>query len=182
VKGASLTRNQKKFVDLYAAGVPAVEAYMKAFRSCKSKQAAASGASRLLNSVPAVIEYVDMIERSATKEAIKKAEVSKENILREEGVIAFIDPADLLDENGQLRKLSDMPESIRRAISSIEVNTNAAGETITKIKFWNKGQSLDRLEKCLQMQKDGVDTRSFSLRDIIRMLDGSGRGKLPSEM
>lgn len=175
-----LTKAQKKFADLYIeTGIPG-ESYMKAFRACKSKASASAAASRLLNKNHDVIEYVEMMERAATRAAIHKAEVSKENVLREEGLIAFVDPLDMLDENGQIRNLKDMPERVRRAISSIEVST-VAGSQVMKIKFWNKGQSLDRLEKCLQMQKDGIGDQKFTLKDIIEAIDGSGRGKLPSE-
>lgn len=176
-----LTNNQKAFCDEYVASNNMTKAYRSAFPNCKSDASAAAGASRLLKKNQDVIDYLAAMETQATQVAMKKASISKERILDEESTIAFLDPADMLDENGALKNLKDLPENVRRGIKKITESTVGGVRTV-RFEFYDKGKSLDRLEKCLKMQQEGVDlTTGLTLRLIIESIDGKNRGRLPQE-
>ena len=61
--------------------------------------------------------------------------------------IAFCDPADLFNEEGQLKSVKDLPPHVRAAIASVEP-TRGGG---LKIKLWNKNAALDSLAKWRRM-------------------------------
>ena len=177
----ALNKNQKAFCDYFKSSNNMVESYFKAFPRCKNKTSASAAASRLLRTNQDVQNYMSAIEVQATQRAIKKAEISKERVLSEESSIAFLDPADILDENGSFKDLKDIPEQVRRSIKKI-IETTVAGVRTVRIEFYDKGKSLDRLEKCLKMQSDGIDvTGGLTLKLIIENIDGKGRGKLPQD-
>lgn len=176
-----LTKSQKAFCDEYLVCNNMTKAYLSAFPNCKKEASAAAAASRLLKQNQDVIDYLAAMETQATQSAMKKAEISKERILSEEGTIAFADPKDLLDENGALRDVKDMPEHVRRAIKKI-TETTVAGVVTKRVEFYDKGKSLDRLEKCLKMQQDGIDLGGgLTLKLIVQSIDGKNRGRLPQE-
>lgn len=176
-----LTKQQKAFCDDFMVTNHMTNSYMKAFPNCTNKASASAAASRLLSKNEHVRDYMHTMEVQATKQAIKKAEISKERILQEEGLIAFLDPINLLDENGAIKNLKDLPEEIRRSIHKI-TETTVAGVRTLRFEFYNKGQSLDRLEKCLKMHQEGIDLEGgLTLKVIIESIDGKGRGKLPQE-
>lgn len=82
-----------------------------------------------------------------------KLEVTSQQVLREERTIAFSDVAELFDENGYLiKKPQDLPERVRRAISSITEVMDKAGNIRYTIKLWSKGDSLKRIQKMKGME------------------------------
>lgn len=176
-----LTKSQKIFADDYLTSNNMTKSYRLGFPNCKSDTSAAAAASRLLRTNKAVRDYIDTLEVQVTKQAMSKAAISKERILQEESAIAFADPKDLLDENGALKDLKDLPEVVRRGIKKITESTFNGIKTV-RIEFYDKGKSLDRLEKCLKMQQDGIDLAGgLTLRYIIESIDGKNRGRLPQE-
>lgn len=177
----ALTKAQKQFCDEYLVIKNMTKAYRSAFPNCKSDASAASAASRLLKNNMDIQTYIEALENQATEQAMEKAAISKERILDEESTIAFLDPKDLLDENGALRDLKDIPENVRRGIKKITESTIAGVRTV-RFEFYDKGKSLDRLEKCLKMQQDGVDvSKGLTLKLIIESIDGKNRGRLPQD-
>lgn len=176
-----LSKSQKAFCDDYMVSNNMTKSYRSSFPNCKSDASAAAAASRMLRTNQNVIDYLAATEVQATQSAMKKASISKERILDEEAAIAFIDPIDVLDENGALRDLKDIPEAVRRSIKKI-TETVVAGVRTVRFEFYDKGKSLDRLEKCLKMQQDGIDlSKGLTLRLIVESIDGKGRGRLPQE-
>lgn len=177
----ALTKSQKMFCDQYLVLNNMTKAYLSAFPNCTSASSAAAGASRLLKRNKEVRDYLSAMDQQATQTAMSSAAISKERVLQEESSIAFSDPRDLLDENGQIRDLKDLPESVRRGIRRITQSTSA-GVTNVRVEFYDKGKSLDRLQKCLKMQQEGIDLdKGLTLRFIIESIDGKNRGKLPQE-
>jgi hypothetical protein len=52
-----------------------------------------------------------------------------------------------------------LPEDVQRAISGLEIIQEANGQVKYKYKFWDKGRSLERLEKYLGMfEKDNLQS------------------------
>ena len=176
-----LSKSQKAFADDYLVSNNMTKSYRSSFPNCKSDASAAAAASRLLKKNQDVIDYLASMEEQVTKSAMDKAEISKARILQEESTIAFLDPKDILDENGMVKNIQDLPESVRRGIKKISQSTVGSRTTI-RFEFYDKGKALDRLEKCLKMHQEGVElTGGLTLKLIVQSIDGKNRGKLPQE-
>ena len=85
---------------------------------------------------------------------IDRLNITAERVLKEESRIAFVDIAELFDENGFLTiNPKDLPLDIRKAISGIEViSSPIPGQDKYKVKFWDKGAALSRLQKVLGLE------------------------------
>lgn len=74
-------------------------------------------------------------------------------VLEEIACIAFVDPADVYDDKGNLLPVRKWPESARRALAGFEVaqrNITAGDghvDTVLKAKFWDKGRALEMAAK-----------------------------------
>ena len=100
--------------------------------------------------------------------------------------LAFSDIGGLYDDNNCLKDIKTMPEALRRAIASIEVDeiwsgTGAAREIIgytKRVKLWDKKGSIDSFMKHLGMFIERLETKSvvqvqvqqFDLDERIAML------------
>ena len=185
----------KKVVDIYLADPEKNKsrAYQAVY-GCEKKSSVHSAASRMFKRVD-VCEYLEEYEQKITDIAVEKAEINESRVLKEEGHLAFADPIHLVDENGQMRELRDIPESLRRAIASIKYKTALTKRVIdgqevvdyqpylSEVRFWDKGRSLDRLEKVLNLQQgDGPGNQIISFKQILVLIDGQAKGKLPWEV
>jgi phage terminase small subunit len=97
--------------------------------------------------------------------------LTAENVMRELASIAFSDPADMLDADGNMLPLHLMPPHMRRAISGFDVDTvtrRESGEVVPihdvyKIKFWDKGTALERAMRHLGLfEKDNKQRPALS--------------------
>jgi phage terminase small subunit len=147
-----LTHRQERFKNNILKGMNGKSAYIKS--GYKARGAAAEvNASRLLRNdkVAAVIE-------KAQKRAAYNAEITAERLLKEEASIAFQIVGAIFDKNGKLIRPDELPEEVQRAIAGLEIIETESGPEKTvkyKYKFWDKGRSLERLEKHLGMfEKD----------------------------
>ncbi len=90
-----------------------------------------------------------------------------QRILEEEQALAYSDITDYLepDEQGNfpIVNLKTLPGPIRRAIRSVEVVYSPTGERRYKIKVWDKGASLSRLQKCKGMHQENIKLESKNL-------------------
>jgi len=173
--GPDGARSMKKF-----------EAYMLAYPNSKSLGAAKTGASRTLK-IPHVKAYLSERQVQVESDTSEKIQVTKDRILQEEGVIAFNDIGQLFDPvTGEICNIHELPEDVRRAIASVEVvETTIAGVKTRrlKIKLNDKGQSLNRLERCFGMQRDAIDVDAvITIKGLLEEIDGNSRGKLPIDM
>ena len=120
----------------------------------------------LLKSLPVQTE---LKKRQAA--AAYDCQINLRRIMLEESCVAFLDPIDLFDKDGSLVAPHELPERIRRAISSVEVIEvkSEDGEKLHKYKykFWDKGKSLERISKHLGLyEKDNLQkaVRMFFMR------------------
>ncbi|WP_163998666.1 terminase small subunit [Pyxidicoccus caerfyrddinensis] len=152
-----LTPKQAAFVREYLVDSNGKQA---AIRAGYTELSAEVTASKLLRN-PKVRESVE-----AGKAVVaERAEVEAVEVLRELKRIGFSDPGRVLDADGALLPLHKMPEDIRRAIASVEVEDLFAGKgeervqvgTLTKVKFWDKPKSLELLGKYLKLFTDKVE-------------------------
>lgn len=136
-------------------------------RDAVSEKTLGEKASRMAKH-PAVVERCEQLRnRVATKKlseilpAAPRAETAHEaltlitfdttteRILQELARVGLSDPGGLFDDAGNLLPIHELPEHLRRAISSVKVTRtrrgkgdDAADETDTEVKFWPKVEAL----------------------------------------
>lgn len=99
---------------------------------------------------PLINRYISKMQQNLRQ----AQEVIAERVITELGLIGLYDPIDMFAEDGELLQIHEMPERIRRCISSIDCETRWQGEepvTTTKIKLHSKVASLDMLGKFFGM-------------------------------
>ena len=122
----------------------------------------------------------------ALSELAKKTGITKERVLEEERRLAYMDPGDLFEiKSGQWTPIPppELPEDVRRAISSIDITENYFPqlnkvETKYKYKFWDKGRALERVSRHLGLYDDkitiGIDDKLLEFfRAVIAILPNS---------
>lgn len=152
--GSALTPKQERFVDEYLVDLNATRA---AIRAEYSKRTAEQQGSRLLRND----QVRAAIDARKAKRA-EKVEVKAEDVLRELQTFSHIDPAEIVDEQGRLLPLKKMPERVRRAIASVEIEEiwDGKGEERTqvgelkKVKFWPKHRGLEMLGRHVKLFGD----------------------------
>ncbi|MCZ4693386.1 terminase small subunit [Ancylomarina euxinus] len=86
------------------------------------------------------------------KEIAWRNELTIDSIIQELKRIILFNPKDLFNEEGNLKKISDLPYEVSAAISSADVSEVYQGSTLkrsNKIKFYNKLDALEKLAKHL---------------------------------
>ncbi len=145
-----LTRRQQRFVDEYLIDLNGTQA---AIRAGYSPQTANEIAAENLTK-PSVKVAVDQ----AIAHRANRSHVTQDEVVLELKRIALADPAMAFGPDGAMLELSEMPEDIRRAISSFEVEqrTTEDGQTRTvrRVRFWPKTDALDKLARHLGMLVD----------------------------
>lgn len=87
---------------------------------------------------------------------LDRAELSVERVLEEIRHNALVDPGELFDENGQLRKVNELPEHVRRAIAGIDVTVRPDGTVAHKIKLNSKTEALTLAGRYFKMFTDNM--------------------------
>ncbi len=142
-----LTAKQELFCREYLVDLNAEAAAKRA--GYAAKNAAREGC--MLLKKPHVVQLVERLK----SRQYQRLELKADNVLQELARIGFLDPAHVFDLQGVMLPIHEMPEEIRRAISSIEVETLYGGRgeareavgQLTKIKFWSKVDALQALGK-----------------------------------
>ena len=135
-------------------------AFRTAYADCRSDSDthAYRKATAKLNS-PRISERIGELRDAVAKKLV----ADKARVIEEIAGIALLDPLDVLDGQGALRPLVDIPRHARAAIKGIEFSTERytetdeeTGEQVTrfasvpsKIEFWPKTTALDQLSKHL---------------------------------
>lgn len=151
---AGLTPKRERFVREYLVDLNATQA---AIRAGYSPKTAEQQGPRLLGNVE-----VGRAVEEALKRRAERLEVSADNVLRELLRVATCDVGQAFDAEGRMLPLKDMPEDVRRAISSVEVDEiglpggdSEGGKTLLgytkRVRFWDKPKSLELLGKHLKL-------------------------------
>jgi phage terminase small subunit len=149
-----LTKRQELFVAEYLVDLNATRAAMVAGYS--EKTAKAQG-SRLLTNV-------DVSEAIAAKHGkrLTNLEITADRVLQEIAKLAFFDPANFFESDGSLKRIQDLDENTRMAMSGLEVTElfEGTGEQkhvyglLKKVKLSDKRSSLELLGKHLKLFGD----------------------------
>jgi phage terminase small subunit len=151
-----LTPKQALFVQEYLKDLNATQAAIRAGYSSKTAQVI--GAENLTK--PMVRQAID----TALAERSGRTQITADRVLQEIAYLAFSDLGQILDFSGKdpkLKPASEIPESARRAISSIKVQRHIEGRNedartveVTEFKLWSKDASLEKLAKHLGLWFD----------------------------
>jgi phage terminase small subunit len=134
-----------RFVQLYLKLGNATEAAKQAGYSAKT---AYSQGARLLKDV----EIQSQLQRLRNK-VEERTIVTLEEVVQAIRDAAFLDPADIYDDKGNVKPLSKIPPAARRAIIGLRTTTfNLAGgdgvqETVADVRLVDKAKSFDMLMK-----------------------------------
>lgn len=151
-----LTRKQQLFVAEYLIDLNATNA---AIRAGYSENSAQEQASRLLSK--AIVS--EEIERKQGKK-LGKLEISAERVLQEFARLAFYDPGKFFEDDGSLKRVKDLDDDTRMAMSGLEVMEMFEGTgdekhaygLLKKVKLASKLTALESLGKHLKLFGDSA--------------------------
>lgn len=163
-----ITPKQQSFCIHYVEnGGNASAAYRAAYNCSKMKQESVWNAAHMLfknSKVTVMVEVLLEEKRAAIK---KNYQVDEERLTKGYARIAFANVKDLFDENGNLKKIQDLPDDIAMALQSVEFVTKSAGagevEHVTRIKLNDRLKALQDLGKSIDFfAKDNAGNKAQS--------------------
>ena len=160
-KKKGLTARQERFCEEYIIDKSLTEA---AVRAGYSRKCAVAVALRNMK----IAEVKNRID-NALKEQSKRIEITADRVILEIARIAFMDIKNIFDENGNLKRITELPEDISRAISSVEVSRSknvdddTEYELIAKIKLWDKVKALELLSKHFNLLGDNSNDKDADI-------------------
>lgn len=169
VPSTELSPQERLFVNEFLIHRNGLRAYKKVYGSI-SYSAAGVGAHDLLKKPKIKAEISAFLKAQG-----ERTKITADRVLKEIGLIAFHDPEEFQDEDGNIRNLRDIPQELRKAIAGIEVSRvkrytdKETGETteesVVKYKTWDKNAALAKLCKHL-----GLDTEVTPLEALLQIL------------
>jgi phage terminase small subunit len=151
-----LTEKQKLFCKYYLINLNATDAAVKAGYSKKS--AKEIGHENLTK--PHIKEYIQ--EQLKKKE--NELDITVDRVLKEIALIAFLDIKEFYNDDGTVKKVHEIEEKARRAISSVTTKEIVIGKgenaqffNIETIKSGDKLKALELLGRYLSMFKDKIE-------------------------
>ncbi len=172
----ALTDKQKLFADEYLIDLNATRAYKAVYKNCKSDEAAAVNANRLLRNAK-VAEYIEQ----RMKDRERRTEITQDKVLNELAAIAFSNGSDfaqVVDEpiiisgsyvmdpdTGKLKTwdtvritpTDQLPEDKKKAIAGIKMGKNGI-----EVATCDKVRALELLGRHLGMFKDKIELSGLS--------------------
>lgn len=183
-----LTELQESFAQEYVKGGPDVsasDAYRKSGYSWKNKtpKSVNEAASRLLKNGN-VMARVQELKELAGKAVEKRFTTSIEEVAHELIAMMRFDPADLYDENGNLKSIHEIPKAARQMIAGLEVDELYEGRGDARIsvgmskrvKYASREGAMDKLLKYLGGYAKDNEQKTPEIRTEIDM------SKLPTDV
>ena len=155
-----LTPIQRLFVHEYLVDLNATQAAIRAGYS--------EDTARQIGSENLSKPYIKQAIQEQMDARASKIEITAEKVLESIYRIANVDIGDAYDDAGYLLPIKEMPESIRKSISSIKVFEEFEGKgearlkvgEVREVKFWDKTKSLELLGRHLRLFIDKVEHSS----------------------
>jgi len=156
-----LTPAQRKFADLHRLYRDRhdkfnYDAYLESF-STKSRGNARRNAYRVLHH-PRVAAYIAMRDEETSAQIRAEHDISVSRLVAELTHGALYNIQELLDKDGRVRNVADLPEHVARAIVSVKTITNKRGQVVHEIKMMDKAACIDKLMKYLGGYAERADT------------------------
>lgn len=175
-----LTEREAAFAAGVAAGKSGTQAAKDAGYAAGS---AAVRAARLIRKAKVAGE-IERLRGLAVARIEEETGLTLARLIDEASHAALLDPAQMYDEAGVLLPLTKMPEAIRRAIASIEVEEKfipgPGGDDealitvrVHKVKFWDKPRSIEltaKLRGDLKPADPANVTNNFINIETVRLL------------
>lgn len=146
MKRNGLTPKQERFVAEYLIDLNAAQAYI---RAGYSKKTAATCGPRLLRNA-----HVRAAVDAKQGKQLAKTDITAEEVKARLANIARIDPAEVYEDDGTLKPLSEMKPEVRQSISSIKKTVSNIGAPIEEVKFDSRISALDILAKHFGLLKE----------------------------
>ena len=153
---SDLKKQYKQFAEEFIKDFNATEA---AIRAGYSKKTARQQGSRLLSNVD-IQSYITALKEKSTK----RNDITVDRVLQELALIAFLDVKEFYNEDGTVKRVHEIEETARRAISSVSTKEIVIGRgedaelfNIETIKSGDKLKALELLGRYLAMFTDKVE-------------------------
>jgi hypothetical protein len=120
-----------------------------------------------------LFEWLNDPEHPDRAAMVERAMQARDSMSQEEVVgqlhrLATLDVRGAFNTNGDMKQITDMPATMAKAISSIDVTENERGEVTKKIRFVDRGQMLGLSGRRHRMFVDRVDmTGQVSLEQAV---------------
>lgn len=152
-----LTPREARFCEEYLVDLNATQAAIRAGYSARSARA---HVGRLLTNETIACRIAELRDARSTRVGVQA-----DDVLRGLWRIAMLDIGEAFDASGALKPLADMPEGVRRAIASIEIDElfngrggdRASVGVTRKVRFHDKIRALDLLGQHLGLWKAKVE-------------------------
>lgn len=155
-----MTNAQKRFCDEYLIDFNASRAYKAAYKSCKSDLTARTNASKLLTKTN-IQKYIS----EKQKEIEEKTEITQKKIIQELAKIALFNIKDIYNENGTLKKVTELDDDTAKAISGVKILQKAGAMKI----------SLSKTNDEIPLEHIPEQTVEFKTNDKTRALELLGK-------
>jgi len=160
-KKVTYTPRQEKAIQHYLINGDKTAAYRHAYSTTRMKPATINRIAKRLFDLPKICTRIEQ-EQKATFDRNK---ATIDEVLSIMADSLRVDPAEMINEDGSLKKISQMPKSARMAIAAIEVNElRIGGESvgeIKKVKLNSRTQVMDMFMKHLGgYEKDNKQQQS----------------------
>lgn len=166
-----LSPPERRFVDEYLIDFNAGRAYMAAFPGCRSRNAAYTSASRLMQRV-----HVQRALTAARRAIAEALELTQERIYTETARIAFFDPRKLFDAEGRPKPIHTLDDDTAAAIAGVEVTDAYEGRgderrrvgTVLRYRIADKNVALERAARLLGLFKVDNAQRADPLAKLLQ--------------
>lgn len=147
-----MTNSQKRFCDEYLIDFNATRAYKAAYKSCRKDETANVNGSKLLRNTK-VQEYI----AEKQQEMQERNKITQDTIIQELAKIALFNIKDIYNEDGTLKKVTELDDDTAKTISGVKILQKAGAMKIILSKTNDKTKALELLGKHLGMFKENVN-------------------------
>jgi phage terminase small subunit len=147
-----MTNSQKRFCDEYLIDFNATRAYKAAYKNCRKDETANVNGSKLLRNTK-VQEYI----AEKQQEMQERNKITQDTIIQELAKIALFNIKDIYNEDGTLKKVTELDDDTAKAISGVKILQKAGAMKIILSKTNDKTKALELLGKHLGMFKENVN-------------------------